>query len=274
VTDRPAPRFWVALDVETTGLFPETDRIVELSAVRFDASGAELGRFDQLINPRRPVGPGAYRVHGISDAELATQPDADAVLPHFLAWLGEPDTTRLVAHNAGFDAGFLGHELARLGIEPPDFVVADSLDLARRRLPQAPDHRLETLATWLGLPGGTAHRALADSLKVMALWLHLDGPSQVVRSYPIPTPDPVGIPPQGHDRILQAIRHGAILRIRYEGGSRGPEPREISPRRFVRKGGLDYLVALCHLARFEKAFRLDRIAQVEVILPGSSHAPT
>ena len=67
----PGPTGYVAFDLETTGLSAESDRIVEIGAVRFDAAGMVLGEFQRLVNPLRPSGPQARAVHGISDAELA-----------------------------------------------------------------------------------------------------------------------------------------------------------------------------------------------------------
>src|SRR5262245_60181650 len=133
---------FVAFDLETTGLFPATDRIVEVGAVRFDASGRELGCFERLVHPGRPMSRGAQAVHGITDAMLAGAEPASAVLPEFLDWLGDPSATTLLAHNASFDARFLARELARIGLFPPvDLVVVDTLALARSRRPDTPDHK-------------------------------------------------------------------------------------------------------------------------------------
>src|SRR3954451_23227128 len=73
-------RSYVALDLETTGLLAETDRIVEVGAVRFDAAGRELARFERLVNPGRAMSPTAEAVHGLSDADLADAPPAREVL--------------------------------------------------------------------------------------------------------------------------------------------------------------------------------------------------
>src|SRR5438874_1510669 len=99
---------WIAFDLETTGLVAEIDRVVEIGAVRFDASGHELGRFERLVDPERPMSPAAQAIHGISDADLAGAPTAREVLPEFLDFLGDPAMTALLAHNAAFDARFLG----------------------------------------------------------------------------------------------------------------------------------------------------------------------
>jgi DNA polymerase III epsilon subunit family exonuclease len=258
---------FVAFDLETTGLFAETDRVVEVGAVRFDASGRELGRFERLIDPGRPMSPAAQAVHGISDAHLAGAPPASAVLPEFVAWIGDPATTTLLAHNAGFDTAFLGRELARAGQAMPGHRVVDTLALARDRLPHAPNHQLDTLARLLDLDPDGPHRALADSLRVKGIWLALAvglEPSALV-AYPIEDRRGGSPVPVGWERLAVAIARGYRVRLEYAGGTRGEAPREITPRRFVHKGGLPYVIALCHLDHFEKAFRLDRVRAYEVL---------
>jgi DNA polymerase-3 subunit epsilon len=233
-------REFVAFDLETTGLFAETDRIVEVGAVRFDATGRELGRFERLVHPGRPMSPAAQAIHGISDAVLAGAPGAAAVLPAFVAWLGAPGATVLLAHNASFDAGFLGRELARLGHPLPGHRVVDTLAAARRRWPEAPDHRLETLARWLGLDGDGAHRALADSLRVKGLWLALAGgrdPVEPEVSYPIFDADGRAPAPWGWDPLVEAIARGLPVRLEYAGGTRGDAPARSPPGASSTGGG-------------------------------------
>ena len=262
-------REYVAFDLETTGLRAATDRVVEIGAIRFEMSGRELGRFESLVNPECPMNPAAQAIHGISDLDLADAPTALSVLPRCLEFLGDPVETSLLAHNASFDARFLGSELARLGKTPPAHAVNDTLALARARLPNLPNHRLDTLTRALKLDCGEAHRALADSLRVKGLWMALrgaEGPSHGLVAYSIfdeksLSPDA----PYGWESLAGAIHAGVRVRIEYDGGTRGPEPREISPRSFEQRGGIPYVVAICHLDEIEKKFRLDRVRWFEVI---------
>ena len=229
---------YVAFDLETTGLSAETDRIVEIGAVRFDAEGAVLGEFQRLVNPLRPSGPQARAVHGISDAELALAETAEVVLPEFLGFLGDPAVTTLLAHNASFDAGFLGRELARrLGLDPDG-----------------------------------PHRALADARRVRGLWLALQAEGdeaeaelQEPLAYPIFDANAPWPAPRGWQGVEEAIGLDRVVLIEYVGGTRGPTPRRITPRRFANRGGVAYLVALCHLDLKEKEFRLDRVRRFEVV---------
>lgn len=266
MTIEPHNLVYVALDLETTGLSAESDRIIEVGASRFDTLGRDLGTFQSLVNPRRPVGAGAFAVHRIPDAELVDQPGAEVVLPAFLAWLDETPGAILMAHNASFDASFLGRELARIGLARPDLAVADTLALARRLVTDVANYRLDTLAIRFGLDPFGLHRALADSSRVKGLWLAMTGgkaPEPAPPSYPVlATGTPV---PTGWSDLEQAIARGQRVKIEYEGGSRGMSPREITPRSFRHLGGVTYVVACCHLDAQEKSFRLDRVRRYEVM---------
>jgi DNA polymerase III subunit epsilon len=277
LTNELHDRDYVALDLETTGLMSETDRIVEIGAVRFGSDGRELGRYQRLVNPQRPMSPAAYAIHGLSDADLADAAPAHEILPEFLVFLGEPGTTSLIAHNAAFDAGFLGRELGRAGLPAPTHSLFDTLALARRKLPDLASHRLDYLARALGLNPSDAHRALADSLRVKAIWIFLDGAAEVgnnLVSYRIFDPKDSGPTPEGWEPLVTAAARGLVVQIEYDGGTRGVAPRSITPRRFTQRGGATYLVAFCHLDAFEKSFRLDRIRGVEIMGgPGAERVP-
>ena len=265
--DAPDPAIFVAFDLETTGLSAELDRIVEVGAARFDSLGRDLGWFQSLVNPLRPVHPRARAVHGISDSELALAETAGAVLPRFLAWLDECPGATLLAHNASFDAGFLGAELARNGLPRLPLAIVDTLPLSRRRVTDVPNHRLDTLAMRLGLDPGESHRALADAMRVKGLWLALTAGAIPMTSviYPIAAPDGSPPVPSGWDVLSEAMALGRMVRITYDGGTHGLAPREITPRRFHHMGGVAYVVAQCHASAVEKRFRLDRVVRCEVL---------
>jgi DNA polymerase-3 subunit epsilon len=150
------------IDFETTGMSPaQGARATEIAAVLVQ-EGQVVGRFQSLMNSGAWVPPFIEQLTGISNAMLQSAPPARAVM-HELARF-----TRgcgLVAHNAAFDRNFWQAELALAGCEPdPAHQFACTLLLSRRLYPQAPNHRLGTLARLHGLPdSGRAHRALADA---------------------------------------------------------------------------------------------------------------
>lgn len=267
---------FVAFDLETTGLSHASDRVVEIGAVRFDAQGRVVDRFDRLINPQRPISPGARAVNGLSDAEVGKAPVAAVVLPEFLDFLARSPDAPLIAHNAHFDASFLGRELARLRIPPPSCPTHCTLALARRKLSKLRNHKLETLVAHFRIAPSVLHRAGADALLTKELWLKLDGPNaprELLASYSIH--DPVASPrcPLNWERLDAALKAGRRVRMVYGGGTKGASQREITPKRFTRKGGVDYIVALCHVDAIDKSFRLDRIREYEALDPLENGRP-
>lgn len=267
---------FVAFDLETTGLSFANDRVIEIGAARFDEKGRVVDYFERLINPGRPISPGARAVNGLSDAEVAKAPSAAVVIPEFLEFLAQSPEAPLVAHNAHFDASFLGRELARLKLAAPTCPAHDTLTLARRKLPKLRNHKLETLVAHFRIAPSVIHRAGADAMLTKELWLKLDGPNaprELLVSYPIH--DPVVSPrcPLGWERLDAALKARRRVRMIYEGGTKGAGQREITPKRFNRKGAVDYIVARCHVDSIDKSFRLDRIREYEPLDATNGEGP-
>ncbi|MDD3118687.1 MAG: 3'-5' exonuclease [Victivallales bacterium] len=147
-------------DMETTGLSPSRDRIVELAAIRIDRDGVET-RFQSLVNPGRRIPPAATRIHHITDDMVAVAPTFRTMIPEFMT-LARDST--LVAHNARFDLGFLQEGLSRSGYELWKGNTMDTLKLTRTAFAGLPSYSLQSLRGSLQLPDidGEAHRAGAD----------------------------------------------------------------------------------------------------------------
>lgn len=164
---------FTVFDVETTGMSPSNDRIVELAAIRVEADGS-LRRFQTLIHPGRPIPPAATAVHRISDGMVKDAPHFKEAVTGFLR-LAEEST--LVAHNALFDLGFLQEGLARVGLPLWSGRTLDSLRLLRKTHPGLPSYSLQSLRAYFQLPsekGMAAHRAGADvewTVKVLEIAL-------------------------------------------------------------------------------------------------------
>lgn len=158
---------FVAIDFETTGLYPATDRIVEFGAVTFRGETV-IATFDALANPGMPISPDAAAVSGISDADVRDAPPVAAILPRFVEFVG---TSVIVAHNAPFDVGFLRAALHDQGdgalLDNP---IVDTQALAVRCFPRRRSYALQNLAAELGLPQNRAHRALDDATMCMRLF--------------------------------------------------------------------------------------------------------
>lgn len=157
---------FVAFDFETTGLSSERDAIVEFGAVKFK-DGKILGTFQALVDPGRPIPADAAAISGITDAMVQGQPTLAAVLPDFLKFI---DGSVLMAHNAGFDLGFLRKACSQLNAPMPANMVLDTQTIARRSFPGQKSYSLQNLVAFLKFPPNTAHRALDDSQMCMKLF--------------------------------------------------------------------------------------------------------
>jgi len=162
----------VVIDFETTGLSPgQGARATEIAAVRL-VDGRIVERYQSLMRTGARVPPFIEQLTGISNRMLERAPLAAQVMREVT------DFARgctLVAHNASFDRSFWQQEQALAGCAPPqpaDF--ACTMRLARRLYPEAPNHRLGTLASLHGIEAtGRAHRALADAEMAAQLWLRI-----------------------------------------------------------------------------------------------------
>ncbi|MCA2320744.1 DEDD exonuclease domain-containing protein [Mycobacterium intracellulare] len=161
---------FVVVDLETTGgrtksaAGTEPDAITEIGAVKV-RGGVVLGEFATLIDPQRSIPPQVVRLTGITTAMVSDAPTIDAVLPMFLEFARLDQGAVLVAHNAGFDIGFLRAAAQRCDIAWPRPQVLCTVRLARRVLSreEAPSVRLASLARLFAVTTQPTHRALDDA---------------------------------------------------------------------------------------------------------------
>lgn len=155
---------FVVVDLETTGGRPSGDNhdaITEIGAVKV-RGGAILGELATLVDPGRSIPPQIVSLTGITTAMVCDAPTIDSVLPSFLEF---SRGAVLVAHNAGFDIGFLRAAAERAHIAWPRPPVLCTVRLARRVLTrdEAPSVRLSALARLFGASTTPTHRALDDA---------------------------------------------------------------------------------------------------------------
>lgn len=159
----------VAVDTETTGMSPaDGHRLVEVA--RVDIVDGALGEtWSSLMRPGRPIPPDASRVHGITDAMVATAPDPAPVARALREACAD---LPLVFHNAPFDLPFLIALFRESGAPPLVNPIVDTLGLARGLMGSG-GNALGALAQKLGLPPETAHRAAGDARTTARLFLAL-----------------------------------------------------------------------------------------------------
>ena len=152
---------FVVVDLETTGGSAENDAVTEIGAVKV-RGGEVLGEFATLVDPGRDIPPAIVELTGITTAMVRAAPRMEQVLPSFLEFAAG---SVLVAHNAGFDVGFLRAAAARNDTAWPRFPVVCTVKLARRVLgrDEAPSVRLSALADLFHVSTRPTHRALDDA---------------------------------------------------------------------------------------------------------------
>jgi DNA polymerase III subunit epsilon len=166
---------YVVVDLETTGLRPESSGICEIGAVRLRGFEVE-GEFQTLVDPGRPIDAGASALTGLRTAQLRGSPGPAEAVRNFLAFAGD---SVLVAHNARFDLAFLDRETERLTGSRIGSVVVDTVRLARSLLAgRVPGFGLAQLAWFLDTSARPCHRALPDARATGELLLALIGLAQ------------------------------------------------------------------------------------------------
>lgn len=259
-----AEAMWVCVDVETTGLeVGEGHRICEVGVVKGRLEGA-VDEYSSLVNPQRPLDPGAARVSGLSEAELAAAPPFGTIAAELHAFL---QGAVLVAHNAPFDVGFLESEFGRAGLRLPQAPVVDTTVVAQRVL-GLPVRNLAAVSQALGLASQPTHRALDDVRATREALRH--GLRRLIDRGAVTVGDvteallpaiPPGLPLADDPlpALRAALKTGSDLRITYLGGT-SPGERLIRPIRLEEKAGAFMLSAWCRERQAPRSFRLDRIA--------------
>lgn len=154
----------VCIDLETTGLDPRKDAIIEIGAVRFNGSRVEA-EWSTLVNPHRPISAFVTHLTGISDAMVVKAPPLQAILQELVDFVGD---SPILGHNVQFDVGFL----RQAGVFKNNLTI-DTYELAAVLMPTAGRYRLGILGQELGilLPG--THRALDDARLTHAVLIDL-----------------------------------------------------------------------------------------------------
>lgn len=206
----------IVLDTETTGLDPRSGhRVIEIACIEIEEYIPTGRHFHRFIDPERDIDPEAEKVHGISRRSLIGKPtfDHEDICERFLEFVGE---SRIVAHNAAFDRGFVNAELERIGRAPlPDSQWTCTYELAKTRFPGM-YNSLDALCKRfkISLAEREKHGALIDTKLLAMVYLELQG---------------------GKDRALdlapaEIVRSGSAV---VSAGGYGPRPRPLAPRSTV-----------------------------------------
>ena len=177
---------FAVVDFETTGLNPETDRIVQLAAIIMNGEGDIIDSFDTIVKPESPseYQHGAEHIHGISTEQVANGMPLRKALEQL--WSISSGNV-FTAHNAAFDLGFLHAESERVGIEGRIEFHIDTLELSRRTTgaDTTRRHNLFALCEHYGIERDQVHDAKSDATATAQLLMHL------IKELGVETPDQV-----------------------------------------------------------------------------------
>ena len=149
---------YVVFDLETTGFSPETNRIIEIGAVKVQ-NGKIVDKFSTFVNPQVPIPFRIEQLTSINDSMVIDAPVIADILPEFMKFC---EGCVMVAHNADFDMSFIKKNCQRLDI-PCKPTIVDTVALARVLLPNLNRFKLDTVAKALGVSLENHHRAVDDA---------------------------------------------------------------------------------------------------------------
>lgn len=152
------PNNYVVFDIETTGLDPEFDEIIEIGAVKIK-DGIKIDTFNSLIKPEYEIDEFITELTGITNEMVENAPSIDEVLPKFMDFIKD---YIIIGHNVNFDINFIYDNLEELNIPPITNDFVDTLRISRRLIPELKHHKLSDLANYFNIDTNGSHRALKD----------------------------------------------------------------------------------------------------------------
>jgi CRISPR-associated protein Cas2 len=161
------PQTYVVIDIETSGLSPKNDEIIEVGALLTE-NGAIVDSFDRLICPARPINDKIEKLTGITNAMLREKGgDLETCMRDFRAFIGD---SIVVGHNVRFDLDFMNHCCDRVSLPSVGNEYCDTLDLARQLIQDAGSYTLTSVAAYLNIENAPEHRGLADCYVTKAVY--------------------------------------------------------------------------------------------------------
>lgn len=152
------PNNYVVFDIETTGLDPEFDEIIEIGAVKIK-DGIKIDTFNSLIKPEYEIDEFITELTGITNGMVENAPSIDEVLPKFMDFIRD---YIIIGHNVNFDINFIYDNLEELNIPPITNDFVDTLRISRRLIPELKHHKLSDLANYFNIDTNGSHRSLKD----------------------------------------------------------------------------------------------------------------
>lgn len=157
---------YVVVDLETTGLVPEKDQIIEIAALRV-IEGHENARYQALVMCEAELPIAITNLTGLTNDDFQHGVELEEAMNGFLLFVG---SSPVVMHNANFDSAFIEAALEALDIDEMDNECIDTLALAKKKFPVVSGYGLDELAQMLGIKAADRHRAMGDCLTTMRVF--------------------------------------------------------------------------------------------------------
>jgi DNA polymerase-3 subunit epsilon len=278
------PEGIIALDLETTGLSPLTDRIIEIAALKLDPVTRKLEAYATLVNPGIPIPPKTIEIHHITDDMVKDSPYFADILCDFKQFIGK---VPIVAHNAKFDIGFLVFAFHAIDEKLTPNAIYDSVKMSKmvykKDIPfdieedeeNTPENfKLGTLAKHFGINLESHHRATDDAYACLRVF---------ARSIMLLEPDnlPVAVKIRGHlfdlsefskmkdfdlpshlKPLIEKVFYQYPVIIEYKGGANPGGPRAIQPLSFLPMPNGLILYAKCLSSNLYKSYVVKKIKSI------------
>lgn len=268
------PQGIIAFDLETTGLSPLANKIIEISAIKITPTNVEF--FDQLINPQEIIPQFTIDIHGIEDHMVKDSPLIEEVLPQFIDFIQDAP---LVAHNIKFDLGHIIYNAHMLGLKLQENPIYCSYLLSKLTILGRDSYKLSSLAEFLDIEIINHHRAMDDAIACLKIFVaglsnvmrqktlekaKIDGPKSYKKDQVI------DIPQKLLDlNLIELAAKQTPIQIMYKGGSHKNVYRPIIPVSLLPLPQGNVLYALCKLSNHHKSFFLKKITDIKTYDDGN-----
>lgn len=268
--DSPYSQTYCALDLETTGVNPYRDKIIEIGIVKFALHSNRQETYHTLVNPEKPVSQASFDVHGIHDDELVDKPVYKNIAQEVISFIGD---SWLVIQNPQFDLSFLQVEHRALGLPVIQNYSFDTVTLSRRAFPFLENHKLDTVAAHLGIRR-TFHRALDDALSCQEIFCRalkkIDQSSSISLASlkelcGFDTKNRIFRKIQKNVLHGTTVKTGEIYTIRYVDREGRITERKIKPKCLYKTGAQTVIHAYCYLREEERFFSAKRIRRIRLV---------
>jgi len=259
----------VFFDLETTGLSPLFDRVIEFAGIKV-LRGSEPETLSMLIKPDIEISEENSAIHGITNEDVANAPSESETAPLIKEFIGN---LPLVAHNSKFDIGFLMSMYHRCGIETDNNSVYCSCNLSRKLNKDAKNHRLSTLCEQFKISLENHHRALDDTIACLQVFHAVCEKSRDIRA--------IGsssilyqagefkkafdkMMPEKMKELEDHCTKRTPIEIKYKGGKKKNAVRKIVPFSLLPLPTGIALYGKCQATNLFKYYKVEKITEMKV----------